>query len=115
MLLISVPISLFAQDLEPRFLSPAPVGMNFAIVGYGYSVGNVLLDQTIPLEDTEAQMHAISLAFARSINFFGFSGRISAALPIATATWSAILNDLDTSTTRTGLGDPLIAIATNFI
>jgi hypothetical protein len=105
----------FAQDLEPRFLSPAPVGMNFVIFGYAYSVGNVLLGHSIPLEDTEAIMHGISPAFARSINVFGLSGRISAALPLATATWDADLNGIDTSTTRTGLGDPVVAFAVNFI
>ena len=30
--------SLLAQDLEPRFLSPAPVGMNFVILKYSSSV-----------------------------------------------------------------------------
>ena len=114
-ILLTIPFSLSAQDLEPRFLSPAPVGMNFVVFGYAYSVGNVLLGQAIPLEGTEVKMHGISPAFARSINVFGLSGRISAALPIATATWYANLNDIDTSTTRTGLGDPVVALAVNFI
>ena len=107
--------SLIGQDLEPRFLSPAPVGMNFVLLAYGYSVGNVLLDQSIPLEDTEAKMNSIAVGFARSINLFGFSGRIQAALPFATATWFAELNGIDSSTTRTGIGDPLIALAVDFI
>jgi hypothetical protein len=114
-LLLSIPFSLSAQDLEPRFLSPAPVGMNFVIFGYAYSVGNVLLGHSIPLEGTEVKMHGVSPAFARSINVFGLSGRISAALPLATATWYANLNGIDTSTTRTGFGDPVVAFAVNFI
>ncbi len=115
MISISIPGFLLAQDLEPRFLSPAPVGMNFLALAYSYSDGNVLLDHSIPLENTNVKMNAISLAFTRSINIFGLSGRISAAIPIATATWFANLNGVDTSTTRTGLSDPLIVIATNFI
>ena len=113
--LILVSSSLFAQDLEPRFLSPAPVGMNFVIFGYAYSVGNVLLGHSIPLEGTEVKMHGISPAFARSINVFGLTGRFSAAIPMATATWYADLNGIDTSTTRTGFGDPVVAFAVNFI
>ena len=35
--------SLLARDLEPRFLSAAAVGMNFAIIAYAYSIGNVLI------------------------------------------------------------------------
>ena len=107
--------SLLAQDLEPRFLSAAPVGMNFVFLGYAYSVGNVLLGQSIPLEGTEVKMHGISPAFARSINVFGLTGRFSAAIPMATATWYADLNGIDTSTTRTGFGDPVVAFAVNFI
>ncbi|MGB6121509.1 MAG: transporter [Bacteroidota bacterium] len=89
--------------------------MNFAVLAYSYSVGNVLLDQSVPLEGTEARMHAITPAFARSINIFGLSGRISAALPMATATWNAELDGVDTSTTRNGLADPVVGLAVNFI
>ncbi len=106
---------LYSQDLEPRFLSAAPVDMNFALLAYGYSVGNVLLDQSIPLEDTKVKSHIISPAFARSINIFGFAGRVFAVLPFVTATWDAILDGVDTSTTRTGMGDPVVGVAMNFI
>jgi len=110
-----IPGPLLSQDLEPRFLSPAPVGMNFAVIAYAYSIGNVLLGEFIPLENTEVRTHSIVPAFARSINIFGLSGRISALLPLATATWNAMIDDTDTITTRTGLGDPMIAIAVDFI
>jgi len=107
--------SLFAQELEPRFLSPAPVGMNFVIVAYSYSEGNVLLDQSLPLENTDSRSHAITPAYVRSINFFGLSGRLSATLPVAKATWQGKLDSTDETTSRTGLGDPLIVLEANFI
>ena len=40
-----------AQDLEPRFLSAMPTGGNFAIVSYGYSTGNILVDNSLPTEE----------------------------------------------------------------
>lgn len=107
--------TLIAQDLEPRFLSPAPVGMNFILLGYGHSVGNVLLDQSLPLDDTEAKMNSVTVGFARSIDLFGLSGRIQAALPFAKATWYGELDGRDSSTTRTGIGDVWIALALDFI
>ncbi len=107
--------SLHAQDLEPRFLSPAPVGMNFGVLSYAYSLGNVVLDQSLPIEGTEATMHAITPAYARSIDVFGLAGRITAVLPMATCTWRANLDGVDTSTVRTGFGDPVIALSVNFI
>jgi len=114
-LVISIPGSILAQDLEPRFLSPAPTGMNFIILGYGYSTGNVLLDRSLPLEDTESKLHSVTAAFARSINIFGLSGRIQASVPFATATWYSDLNSRDSTTTRNGIGDAIIALAVNFI
>jgi len=110
-----IPGPLLSQDLEPRFLSPSPVGMNFAVIPFAYSIGNVLFDQALPLLDTEVQMFSVSPAFARSINIFGLSGQLSAVLPIVTATWNGILDNRDTSTTRTGFGDPTIAFAVDFI
>jgi hypothetical protein len=104
-----------AQDLEPRFLSPAPVGMNFGVLAYGYSHGNVLLDRALPLEGTDAKLHVITPAFARSLSLFGLSGRLTALVPLATGKWSAELDGRDTSTTRMGIGDPLLAIAVNFV
>jgi hypothetical protein len=99
-----------AQGLEPRLLSPAPVGMNFGVLGYVYSSGNVLLDDALPLEGTTARLHSITAAYVRSIDFFGLSGRLTAVLPFANAKWSAKIDGRDSSTVRTGLGDPLISL-----
>jgi len=106
---------LSAQGLEPRFLSPAPVGMSFALLGYGYSVGNVMLDQALPLEGTEARVHTVTAAYARSIHVFGLSGRVTAGVPLATSTWSGEVSSVDANTARNGLGDPLVGFAVNFV
>ena len=106
---------LTAQALEPRLLSPAPVGMNFGIVGYVYSSGDVLLDETLPLEGTEARLHSISTAYVRSIDFFGLSGRLTAAVPFADGKWSAVIDGRDSSTVRTGLGDPFVALGVGLL
>ena len=106
---------LSAQDLEPRSMSPAPVGMSFALLGYGYSVGNVMLDQALPLEGSEARVHTVSAAYARSIDVFGLSGRVTAAVPLATSTWNGEVSGVETDTTRNGLGDPMVGFAVNFV
>jgi hypothetical protein len=69
-----------AQALEPRLLSPAPVGMNFGVLGYVFSSGDVLLDESLPFEDTEARLHSITAAYVRSIDFFGLAGRLTAVV-----------------------------------
>ena len=40
-----------AQELEPRTYSNTPVGMNFLLLGYAYSVGDVSFDTSAPIED----------------------------------------------------------------
>jgi hypothetical protein len=97
-------ISLQAQDLEPRFLSPAPVRINFFVLMYGYSVGNVVLDQSLPLEGVEATMHSVTAGYARTIDFFGLSGKVTVVLPLATCMCRGKLNGVDTSTARNGFG-----------
>ena len=68
------------QDIAFEWLRQgAPVGVDFGAVGYVYSSGNVLLDEALPLEDTQAQLHSIFASYVRSIDLFGLSGRISAS------------------------------------
>jgi hypothetical protein len=110
-LLMASPAS--GQDLEPRFLSPAPVGMSFGILAYGYSFGNVLLDQSLPLEGVKARIHGATAAYAHSVGLFGRSAQVAVALPTAHATWRGRVAGTDSSTTRIGLGDPLVSLSVN--
>jgi hypothetical protein len=78
-----VPGAASAQDMEPRAYSNAPVGMNFLVLTYGRSVGNVVADATLPVEDVEAEIHSSALAYARAMNFFGRSGKVALIVPYA--------------------------------
>jgi hypothetical protein len=46
----------FAQELEPRALTNVPVGLNFAVLGYGYARGNILLDPAVPIENLDSRL-----------------------------------------------------------
>ena len=37
-----------AQELEPRAYTNTPVGMNFLVLGYAYTKGDVPLDTSLP-------------------------------------------------------------------
>ena len=56
-----------AQDLEPRFLSAIPTGGNFAIASYGYSTGNILIDNSLPIEDLNANLNNLVIAGSYTI------------------------------------------------
>lgn len=107
--------SLAAQELEPRALQNAPIGVNFAVLASGYSRGNLLFDATLPLEDVQADVWSAAVGFVRAINVFGMSGRIGAVVPFVTGHWAGTVAGIDTSTTRTGMADPRVTLAVNFL
>jgi hypothetical protein len=72
-----------AQDMEPRAYSNAPVGLNFLVVSYGYSTGNVVVDSALPLEDFNVHLNASAIAYVRTTDFFGSSGKVALVVPYA--------------------------------
>lgn len=104
-------IVLPAQDLEPRFLSMIPVKGNFLLASYAYSSGNILLDDALPVEDLDASIHSLVAAYARSFSLFGKLAKFDAVLPYSYGNWEGMVNQLDSSTTRLGFGDPQLRVS----
>ena len=46
-----------AQELEPRAYRALPTELNFFVVAYSFSSGNVVMDPSVPLENLEAEIH----------------------------------------------------------
>lgn len=104
-----------AQDLEPRSLSNAPVKTKFIVAGYGYGTGNILLDSALPIEDLNSQINTSFLGYVRSIDFFGMSGKYSLILPYASANYNAMVEGIDSTVHKKGLGDATLGFSFNFI
>ena len=107
--------SMQAQELEPRSLTNIPVGMNFGVIGYAWSQGNILLDPALSIEDLNANVHGLAAGYLRSINVFGKSGKIDVVLPFATGNWTGSQNQEYRQTSRTGFGDPRIRFSVNLL
>jgi hypothetical protein len=112
---VTVIVPAAAQELEPRALINSPQGRNFVLLAAGYAHGNLLLDPAVPLEDGNANLGSFAAGYLRSISLFGLASKISVVIPFATGTWTAVLNGVDTSATRTGFGDPGLKLSVNFI
>jgi len=104
-----------SQDLEPRAYSNTPVGMNFLIAGYVYQAGGVLFDPAIPLENAHIQVQGPVIAYARSIDFGGISGKIDMVIPFAWLSGSADFNGQQLTRYVAGFADPRVRISVNFI
>lgn len=99
-------VSAGAQSLEPRAYSNLPIGMNFLIAGYAYQQGDVLLDPSLPLKDVNMQIHSAVVAYARSLDLFGKSGKIDLLVPYAWLTGTGKLLEEERSREVSGLADP---------
>jgi len=97
-----------AQQLEPRAYSNTPVGMNFLILGYGFTTGDVSLDTSLPVEDAKFTVHSAFLAYARALDVGGRSGKLDLVLPYAWLSGSTKIAGRPVSTEVSGLGDPQI-------
>jgi hypothetical protein len=51
-----------AQSLEPRSYANTPVGINFVLLGYGYTEGGVAFDASVPIKDAKVNVRVIELA-----------------------------------------------------
>lgn len=102
-----------AQDLEPRSYANTPVGMNFLLMGYFYSDGNVATDPSLPLKDGKVTVHGADAGYARSLDMWGKSGKIAALLPYACADGSAKLAGQPGQRDICGLADPRLRLSIN--
>jgi hypothetical protein len=114
-LVLLAPLLAAAQSMEPRAYSNLPVGLNFLLVGYTYSWGDVGFDASSPLQDGHSRVHAVPVGYVRSLDVFGNAGSLAVVLPLVDMTATASLNG--TSEARrevSGLGDPALRLAVNF-
>ena len=105
---VATTLESWAQNLEPRLLSAAPVKTNFAVVGYGYSTGNILLESTLPIEDLRANLNNFVFGYGRTFGVLGKLGRVDVIVPTSLVTLKAVVEGVDTSANRNGMGDPQI-------
>ena len=102
------PPQAFAQSIEPRAYSPGPVGTNFAILAYTESRGAIPVDPALPLSDIDLKVRAALLAYARSINLFGNSGKFDVIVPVARLNGKATYLGQPVERDVSGISDPLL-------
>lgn len=112
--LVATEARVSAQDLEPRSYVNTPVGVNFLIAGYGYSEGNMTFDPAVPLENANLRANAAVLAYARSLDVFGMSGKIDAIVPYAWVSGTADFEGQPRERDVSGFGDPRFRFSVNF-
>jgi len=105
--------AVYAQELEPRAYTNTPVGLNFLIAGYAYSSGGVATDPSVPVKDAHLHIHSAFLAYARSLNVWGTSGKVDAVLPYAWLSGSAEVVGQPREREVSGFADPRLRFSVN--
>jgi hypothetical protein len=70
-----------AQDIEPRAYSNAPVGVNFAIVGYVFTRGGLNFDASVPITDAKLDTSNMVFAYARVLDIGGRTAKFDVIAP----------------------------------
>ena len=102
-----------AQDLEPRAYSNSPVGLNFLVAGYAFSQGGLSTDPSLPVQDAKLDIHTIVLAYARSLDLWGKSGKFDVILPYADLSGTALVAGEPRERMVSGFGDPRFRMSIN--
>jgi len=103
-----------AQDLEPRAYSNAPIGLNFLIGGYSYTSGGVAIDPSLPLKDAHVEVNAMTIAYARSFEMLGQSGKFDVVVPYAWLSGDAEFLGQLMHRAVSGGADPRFRLSLNF-
>lgn len=104
-----------AQALEPRAYSPAPVGLNFVVAGWAWTEGGVATDGGLPLTDPHLETSGPILAYARTLDVFGKSGKFDVILPASRLSGSATFDGEPLTRRVTGLQDPLVRLSVSLV
>jgi hypothetical protein len=104
-----------AADIEPRSYSNAPVGLNFLIASYAHSEGGLSTDPSSPIQEAKLSIDTALLAYARSLDLWGMSGKLDIIVPYSDLSGSALVNGKPAERNVSGLGDPRFRLSVNFI
>src|SRR5215475_4668095 len=104
----------YGQALEPRSYANTPVGINFVLLGYGHTDGDVSFDESSPITDAKLHIDAGLAAYARSLDLWGLSGKFLAVVPFGEASGSATAAGQQVERNVFGLADPLLRMSVNF-
>lgn len=106
--------SAHAQELEPRAYANLPTGLNFLALGYARSQGGLSADPSLPLEDASLTLHTGLLAYARSLDLWGNSGKFDVIAPYSNLSGHATFAGTPVEREVSGFLDPRLRLSVNF-
>jgi hypothetical protein len=103
----------YAQDIEPRAYSNAPIGVNFVMIGYAFTSGGLSFDTALPVTNISLNTNSAILTYTRVVDFWGKSGKIDVLVPYTFLTGSANFEGAPLQRVVNGFGDPYFRASIN--
>ena len=100
-------------DIEPRSYSNIPVGLNFLLAGYTYMKGNVAFAPTLPINNAKLETSSAFLAYVRSLDVRGKSGKVDIIIPEAWLSGQAEVLGQQRDRDVVGFADPMVRLYVN--
>ena len=101
------------QELEPGAYSPAPTGLNLAVVTNSVSFGDLSFDPALPIDEASATMNFLVLGYARTLGIAGRFASASIGMPIVYGHLEGLYLGEAAEATRFGQGDARARFAVN--
>ena len=101
-------------EIEPRTYVNTPVGINFLLAGYAYSDGSLSTPGSSPIKDARLEIHSGILAYARSLDVWGKSGKFDVILPYSRLSGNAMVDGQPRERDVSGFNDPRFRFSVNF-
>ncbi|HEY7236726.1 MAG TPA: transporter [Gemmatimonadaceae bacterium] len=102
-----------AQEMEPRAYSNSPVGFNFFLAGYTYSLGGLSVDPSLSVQDAQLRIHSGVFAYVRALNLWGKSGKVDVVLPLLELSGTGTVAGQTAERKISGFGDPRLRLSIN--
>jgi hypothetical protein len=104
-------VGAIAQSIEPRAYSPAPIGVNFLVVGYAQAQGGPSIDSSIPLRDPKLDQRGPIFGYVRAFDLGGKAAKFDLIVPYGRLSGSAIYKGEPVQRDVVGFGDPLMRLS----
>jgi hypothetical protein len=102
-----------AGEIEPRAYVNTPVGINFLLAGYVYSEGGLLTVVSSPIKNAQLKVHSAVIAYARSLDVWGKSGKFDVIVPYSQLSGNAKVGGQERERDVSGLNDPRFRFSVN--
>jgi hypothetical protein len=112
--LLFVATQAHAGEIEPRAYVNTPVGINFLLAGYVYSDGGLATPGSVPIKNAQLNMNTGLVAYARTLDVWGKSGKFDVILPYSQLSGNAMFAGQTRERNVSGLNDPLFRFSVNF-